>query len=98
MNKLNPENGRNPAAPGRTTNRKAELGIILEKLDLVRRSQWQKLLSLQAEQLRLLASLIETSRLGPRKTGPVMNALAQHRNARERSDAPRSVCSTEGLV
>jgi len=66
--------------------RKANLGIFLEKLDLVRRSQWQKLLSLQAEQLRRLASLIETKRAAP-GPGPVMHALAQHRNARERESS-----------
>jgi hypothetical protein len=65
--------------------RKAKLGLFLEKLDLARRSQWQKLLSLQAEQLRRLACLIETKRAAP-GPGPVLRALAQHRNAREREN------------
>jgi len=77
---------------------KAELGIFLERLDLDRRSQWRKLLDLQAEQLRLLASLIATRGPGPREKGPVMTALAQHRNARERSDAPQPAYPAEGLV
>jgi hypothetical protein len=98
MREWNFENGRNPSAPGRALGRKAELGIFLEKLDRVRQSQWQKLLNLQAEQLRLLASLIESRRPGPREMGPVMTALSQHRNARERSDAPRPTHSVEGLV
>jgi hypothetical protein len=70
--------------------RKANLGIFLEKLDLVRRSQWQKLLSLQAEQLRRLASLIETKRAAPGPR-PIMRALTQHRNARERESAEGQV-------
>ena len=70
--------------------RKVKLDIFLEKLDLVRRSHWQKLLSLQAEQFRRLASLIEMKRVAPGE-GPVLRALAQHRNARERE-------SSEGRV
>ncbi len=44
-------------------NLKAELEIMLlhEKVDNLRQTQWQELLTLQKDQLRLLASLIEKS-------------------------------------
>jgi hypothetical protein len=62
MTELNPENGRIPGAPSRALSHRTELILFLEKFDHARRSQWQNLLSLQAEQLRLLTTLIETKR------------------------------------
>lgn len=48
-------------------NLKAELEITLlhEKIDLLREKQWQDLLELQREQLKLLAALIEKKALMP---------------------------------
>ena len=61
MTERNPGNGRNS---GRAFSHKTELRLFLEKFDHARRSQWQNLLSLQAEQLSLLGSLIETRGAG----------------------------------
>ena len=48
-------------------NLKAELEIMLlhDKIDLLRETQWAELLQIQKEQLKLLASLIETKTLSP---------------------------------
>jgi hypothetical protein len=62
MKEQNPENGRIPGAPSSAFGHKTELIIFLAKFDRARQSQWQNLLSLQAEQLCLLTSLIETRR------------------------------------
>ena len=60
MAEQNPENGRIPGAPSRTLSHKTELMLFLERFDHARQCQWQKLLGSQAEQLRLLTSLIKT--------------------------------------
>jgi len=88
MKVQNPENGRIPAATGRAVARKAELKVFLHNLDLARQNQWQKLLKLQAEQLRMLASWIETKLPMPMGAGPDLSAPGHHRNARERIDQP----------
>ena len=67
MAEQNPENGRIPGAPGRAPSHKTELTLFLQKFDRARRSQWQDLLSLQAEQLRRLSALIEAQ-------GPVLHS------------------------
>jgi len=48
-------------------NLKAELEIMLlhEKIDLLREQQWEELLQIQKEQLKLLAGLIERKNLPP---------------------------------
>jgi len=48
-------------------NLKAELEIMLlhEKIDLLREQQWEELLKIQKEQLKLLAGLIERKNLPP---------------------------------
>ncbi|MFA6167553.1 MAG: DUF1003 domain-containing protein [Gemmatimonadaceae bacterium] len=50
-------------------NLKAELEIMLlhEKMDQLRQGQWAELLTLQSEQLRLLATLTETAMSGERQ-------------------------------
>jgi phage FluMu gp28-like protein len=88
MKDQNPENGRIPAATGRAVARKAELKVFLNNLDLARQTQWQNLLKLQAEQLRMLASWIETKLPMPMGVGPDLSGLGHHRNARERIDQP----------
>jgi hypothetical protein len=81
--------GRTATTPGRAVSRKASLKLLLERIDQMRRSHWENLLRLQQEQLDLLTSLIAAKTLSPNSAGLDPPALAQHRNARERTDLPR---------
>ena len=91
-----PENGRMPAASGPALTRMVELILFLERLDRARQSQWQKLLGLQAEQLRLLASFVETMRVLPGAAEPAPLGMVPHRNARERASQPMNENSALG--
>ena len=61
------EKDRRTAEHDYEVNLKAELEIMLlhEKIDLLREKQWEELLDLQKEQLKLLAALIEKKTLSP---------------------------------
>ncbi len=62
------EKGRITAAHDYEVNLKAELEIMLlhEKIDALRETQWSELLVMQAEQLKLLAGLMEGAPGAPR--------------------------------
>ena len=83
-----PESAQVSTTPRRALTRKASLKLLLERIDQMRRTHWENLLRLQQEQLDLLTALIEAKTLLPRGAGPDLSALAQHRNARERTDLP----------
>jgi uncharacterized membrane protein len=65
------EKDRQGAAHDYEVNLKSELEIMLlhEKLDALRKTQWQELLEIQHEQLRWLAALARTSEAQPRSAG-----------------------------
>jgi hypothetical protein len=85
MRDQTPETGRIATLPGRALSRKASLKRLLERIDQMRRDDWENLLRLQQEQLDLLTSLIEAKIQPPGGAGPDLSAQAQHRNARERT-------------